>query len=432
MFAQLLSKIKNKKFQVGIIGLGYVGLPLAIRFLNAKINVIGFETDSDKNNLIQNGICYIENKKFKNDKYFRAFRKNVTSDYSKLSSVDIIIVCLPTPLTKSNKPDISILKKCANKISRYLKENQMFILESTVYPGATIEIYKILNKYKKYKLGYNFFLSFSPERENPGDKLFSYKYTPKVVSGYSPICLKIAFNIYKLIARKVFLAKSINVAEMSKLLENTFRSVNIGLVNEFKIISNKLKINIWDVIEAAKTKNFGFRAFHPGPGVGGHCIPIDPLYLSWILEKKNINTNLIKTSSKLNSSMPDWVTKKLFAYLKKNKNKSNKITVFGLSYKKNTKDMRGSPAMEIIKKLIKKKYRIKFYDPLIKKVNYENKYFSKNSISLKSAYNLKKDITIIATDHSNINYKKIFKTSKIIFDTRGVYKKYVSDKLVFL
>ena len=160
MFAQLLSKIKNKKFQVGIIGLGYVGLPLAIRFLNAKINVIGFETDSDKNNLIQNGICYIENKKFKNDKYFRAFRKNVTSDYSKLSSVDIIIVCLPTPLTKSNKPDISILKKCANKISRYLKENQMFILESTVYPGATIEIYKILNKYKKYKLGHNFFLIF--------------------------------------------------------------------------------------------------------------------------------------------------------------------------------------------------------------------------------------------------------------------------------
>ena len=289
-----------------------------------------------------------------------------------------------------------------------------------------------MNKEGKFKLGNNFFLSFSPERENPGDKLFSYKYTPKVVSGYTTKCSKIAFDIYKLIARKVFLAKTIKVAEMSKLLENTFRSVNIGLVNEFKIISNKLGVNIWDVIEAAKTKNFGFRAFNPGPGVGGHCIPIDPLYLSWILEKKNINTKLIKTSSKLNSSMPDWVTKKIFSHLVKNKIKSKNIFVIGLSYKKNTKDTRGSPAIEIIKKLINKNYKIKFFDPFIKNLNIKNKYFLQKSITLNSAYNSKKEIVIISTDHSNINYRKIFNSSKLIFDTRGVYKNYNSEKVIFL
>lgn len=432
MFRTLLTKIKNKKLKVGIIGLGYVGLPLAIRFLNSKVNVIGFESDLKKIQLIQKGVCYIENKSFKNDGYFKTFRNKVTNDYSQLSLVDIIIVCLPTPLTKSNKPDISILKRCASKINKYIKEGQMFILESTVYPGATIEIYKILSKFKKFSLGKNFFLSFSPERENPGDKLFSYKYTPKVVSGYSSKCSEIAFKIYKLIARKVFLAKSIKVAEMSKLLENTFRSVNIGLVNEFKIISNKLNVNIWDVIEAAKTKNFGFRAFHPGPGVGGHCIPIDPLYLSWILEKKNINTKLIKTSSKLNSSMPDWVTKKILSHLKNFGHKAKNITIIGISYKKNTKDTRGSPAIEIIKKLIKKKYKIKYYDPLIKKIDYDNKYFQKKSISLKAAYHLNKEVVIITTDHSKVNYNKIFKSSKTIFDTRGVYKNYTTNKVIFL
>ncbi len=432
MFKPLITKIKTKKIKVGIIGLGYVGLPLAIRFLNSKIKVLGIENNTNKIQLIKKGVCYIENKKFRNDKYFKEFRNNVTNEYSKLSNVDIVIVCLPTPLTKSNKPDISILKKCALKMTKFLKEGQIFILESTVYPGATVEIFKILNKEGKFKLGNNFFLSFSPERENPGDKLFSYKYTPKVVSGYTTKCSKIAFDIYKLIARKVFLAKTIKVAEMSKLLENTFRSVNIGLVNEFKIISNKLGVNIWDVIEAAKTKNFGFRAFNPGPGVGGHCIPIDPLYLSWILEKKNINTKLIKTSSKLNSSMPDWVTKKIFSHLVKNKIKSKNIFVIGLSYKKNTKDTRGSPAIEIIKKLINKNYKIKFFDPFIKNLNIKNKYFLQKSITLNSAYNSKKEIVIISTDHSNINYRKIFNSSKLIFDTRGVYKNYNSEKVIFL
>lgn len=432
MSKYILAKIKNRKIKVGIIGLGYVGLPLAIRFLNQKIDVLGIDTDINKIDLIKKGISYIENKKFKNNIHFKNFRKNVTLDYSILKHVDIIIVCLPTPLSSSNNPDMSIVKNCIIKIRKHLKENQVFILESTVYPGATYEIFKLLNKFKKFKLGKNFYLVFSPERENPGDKSFSYKSTPKVVSGYSEECSKIAFNIYKLIAKKIFIAKSIIVAEMSKLLENTYRSVNIGLVNEFKIISDKLGINVWDIIEAAKTKNFGFRPFNPGPGVGGHCIPIDPIYLSWLMKKKNYNSKIIEISSKLNSSMPNWVCKKIFYYIKRNKIKSKNIVMVGLSYKKNTSDTRESPSIEIIKKLLSKKYHLEFYDPYVKNFDLKNKYFKKKSISMSSIKKYKNQgIVIIGTDHKNVDYKNIFNNSKLIFDTRGVYRSYKSRKIVF-
>ena len=433
MSKYILSKIKSKKVSIGIIGLGYVGLPLAIRFLDKNFDVQGVETDKNKINLIKRGTCYIENKKFGKNAQFKKFFKSVSSDYSKLKNVDIIVICLPTPLSVTGKPDISILKNCAIKLRPFLKNNQIFVLESTVYPGATIEIFKILNKNKKLEIGKNFNLIYSPERENPGDKNFSYKSTTKVVSGYSKSCEKIGLSLYKVIAKDVFLAKSIIVAEMSKLLENTYRSVNIGLVNEFKIISDRLGLNVWDVIEAAKTKNFGYRSFNPGPGVGGHCIPIDPIYLSWLMRKKKYKTKIIEISSKLNSAMPKWIVNKIFLHIKNKKIKYKKIVFVGIAYKKNTSDTRGSPSIAIIKKFLSEKYSIKFYDPYVKSYDLKHKLFTNKTLNFLSIKRESKNaIVIIGTDHKNINYKKILKNSKIVFDTRGVLKNYRDKKIIFV
>ena len=432
MTKNLLNKIKKKKISVCIIGLGYVGLPLAFRFLNAKIKVIGIDNDKSKLNKIKKGISYIENKKFLKNNFYKDFQGNVSNNYSNVNKSDIIILCLPTPLNKNKKPDMSLLKSCINKIKKYVKLNQTLILESTVYPGATIELFNILNFKKNLNLGKNFYLAFSPERENPGDKSFSYKSTPKVVAGFSKSCSSIGYNLYKLISKKVFLANSIMVAELSKLLENTYRSVNIGLINEFKIISNKLNINIWDVIDAAKTKNFGFRPFNPGPGVGGHCIPIDPIYLSWYMKNKNYKSKIIEISSTLNSSMPTWVSNQIFKYIKKNEIKTKKLLIVGLAYKKNTADTRESPSIDILKRFINKKFKVEFYDPFVKKIDLKNKYFNNKSISLSSIKRYKNDgFVIIGTDHKNVNYQNIHKNSKLIFDTRGVFANIRSEKIIF-
>jgi UDP-N-acetyl-D-glucosamine dehydrogenase len=433
MIKNLLKKIKEKKISVCIIGLGYVGLPLAFRLLDAKINVIGIDNDQSKLNRIKKGVSYIENKKFLKNNFYKNFQNNVSNNYSNVSKSDIIILCLPTPLNKNKKPDMSLLKSCINKIKKYIRLNQTLILESTVYPGATIELFHILNFKKDLNLGKNFYLVFSPERENPGDKSFSYKSTPKVVAGFSKNCSSIGYNLYKLICKKVFLANSIMVAELSKLLENTYRSINISLINEFKIISNKLNINIWDVIAAAKTKNFGFRPFNPGPGVGGHCIPIDPIYLSWYMKNKNYRSKIIEISSTLNSLMPVWVCNQIFKYIGKNKIKTKKILIVGLAYKKNTADTRGSPSIDILRRFIKKKFKVEFYDPFVKKIDLKNKYFNNKSISLSSIKKYKNDgFIIIGTDHKNVNYQNILKNSQLIFDTRGVFANIRNEKIIFV
>jgi UDP-N-acetyl-D-glucosamine dehydrogenase len=433
MIKKLIQKIKAKQISVCIIGLGYVGLPLAFRFLNAKIKVIGIDNNKSKIEKIKSGISYIENKKFSKNKFYKEFQLNTSNNYANVGKADVIILCLPTPLNKNRTPNMSSLKNCINKIKKYTKINQILILESTVYPGATIELFNLLNKEKKFLLGKNFYLAFSPERENPGDKLFSYKSTPKVVSGFSKNCSLIVYKLYQLIAKKVFLANSIAVAELSKLLENTYRSVNIALVNEFKIISNKLGVNIWDIINAAKTKNFGFRPFNPGPGVGGHCIPIDPIYLSWYMKNKNYKSKIIEISSTLNSSMPNWVSNQIFRHLRKNKIKTKKVLLVGLAYKKNTADTRESPSLDILRKLIDKKFKVEFYDPYVKEFDFKSKYFNNKSLSTKSIKKYRNDgFVIIGTDHKNVNYKKIFVNSKLIFDSRGVYSKNKSKKIIFV
>lgn len=429
MINSLISKIKRKKIKIGIIGLGYVGLPLATRFIDKKIDITGIETDNDKIDYLKKGKSYIPNIEKKNILYFKKNKKKISKNYKLLSNMDIIFICLPTPLKQKNLPDMEILNKCIDNLKKVVKKNQILILESTVYPGATHELFNRLNEKKLFDLGKNFFLIFSPERENPGDKLFTYKITPKVLGGATKNCAKIGKEIYKIIVKKIHTTKSIEIAEMSKLLENSYRSVNIGLVNEFKLIAQKMNINIWEVIEAAKTKNFGFRPFDPGPGTGGHCIPIDPLYLVWVSKKKKFKPNLIETSSKLNINMPKILFNLILKNLNKSKIKSRSVIFVGAAYKKNVNDIRESPAIAMMKKFLNKKYKVSYHDPFIKKINIENFKLKSLELNKKNFFN---KIVIITTDHENVNYKEILNYSLVVFDTRGAYRYHKPDKKIFL
>ena len=423
----LKKKIVQKKFILGVIGLGYVGLPIANRFIKKGIKVYALEQDLEKIKKLRKGINYINNFSLKNFNYFKKNKNNISNDYSILKKCDVILVCLPTPL-KNKKPDMSFVYNCAKRLKKVLKEYQLIILESTVFPGATIEFSKkFLNKGQI--LGKNIFLGYSPERENPGDKMFSYKPTPKIVSGYSVRCLEFTETVYKHVVKNIVKAKSLDSAETSKLLENLYRSVNIGLVNELKIICDKLKIDVFEVIQLASTKNFGFQKFMPGPGLGGHCIPIDPFYLSWASQQKGYDPKFIRLSGELNSLMPKWVVKKMLENLKI---KKPSILVLGISYKKNVDDDRESPAFEIMKLLKDKKIKFQYNDPYFPKLRKGRKFkFSKKSILL-NAKNLKKfDATLIVTDHDFYDYKLIYKNSKKIFDARGVYKKFNYPNVVY-
>ena len=422
MIKDILKKIKSNQIKVCIIGLGYVGLPLIEKFIEKKINVYGIDNDKKKISLLKKGKSYLPNIKDKSLKYFKKYPNKITSNYSILKNMDIIIICLPTPLKNYKTPDMQILNNCIENLKKYKKFNQILILESTVYPGATEELFKKLNNKKKYILGKNYFLIFSPERENPGDKNFSYDRTPKVVGGSTNKCSEIGYKIYNKIVKNVHLTKSIEIAEMSKLLENSYREVNIGLANEMKLISERMNINIWDVIEAAKTKNFGFTAFNPGPGTGGHCIPIDPMYLIWASKKKNFLPKLIWASSRLNSSMPKIIVRKIYKKSNSIKKKLKNIFFIGVSYKKNVGDIRHSPAIEMILSFIKNKHNVFYHDPHVNKIDLNDLKIKMHSRNLTTQNLNKADIIIITTDHDEINYNKILNSNKIIFDTRGILK----------
>ena len=416
----LKKKIAQKKFTLGVVGLGYVGLPIANRFIKKGIKVYGLEQDLKKVKKLKRGINYINNSSLKNFTYFKKNKKNISNKYSILRNCDVILICLPTPL-KNKKPDMSFIYGCGKKLKKILSTYQLIVLESTVFPGATIEFSKrFLNK--KHILGKNIFLGYSPEREVPGDEMFSYQKTPKVVSGFSSNCLELTEKVYNHVVKKTVKAKSLDSAESSKLLENLYRSVNIGLVNELKIICDKLKIDVFEVIRLASTKNFGFQKFIPGPGLGGHCIPIDPFYLSWASKRKGYDPRFIRLAGELNSQMPKWVVKKM---LKNIKTKNPLILLLGISYKKNVDDDRESPAFEIMRLLKEKKIKFQYNDPYFSKLRKgRNLSISKKSIFL-NAKNLKKfDATLIVTDHDLYDYKFIYQNSKQIFDARGVYKNF--------
>lgn len=415
--------MKLKK--IGIIGLGYVGLPLALNFGKVKNFIVyGFDNDQSKLKNILKGKSYLSH--IHSREILEFTKKNkVISDYSMIKDLDFIILCLPTPLKKNNKPDLSYIKNSINKIYPYLREGQTISLESSTYPGTTEEI--LISKLKKkFIIGKNFHIIYSPEREDPGNKLKMYL-IPKIISGFSEDCRKKAFNYYSKVFKKVIVVKDIKVAEFSKILENVYRSINIGLVNEIKIISDKMGLDIFDIIKAASSKPFGFMPFYPGPGVGGHCIPLDPFYLTWKAKKFGLKTRFIELSHEINSDMKKWIINKLQINLKSLKNK--KIIVIGVSYKKNIDDCRESPSFEIISELIKKKANVKYHDPYVKRIPTTRKFNLKlNSIKLTKKNLSEADGVCILTDHDNINYEFIKKYSKKLFDSRGIFK--IKDNII--
>ena len=428
-FKNLIVKIENKKITIGIVGLGYVGLPLALRFAEVGFNVIGYDKDIKKTEKLKKFKSYIKSilDKDLNKKNFLP-----TSSLKQLSKSDAIIICLPTPLKKNSKiPDMSYIKNFALNLKSFLRKNQIVILESTTYPGTTSEFFLPIIKKCGFIPGEDIFLIYSPEREDPGNKKHSIKDIPKVVSGYSLNCRKIGVAIYQKVAKKTVEVKSLEHAEMVKLYENIYRSINIGLANEMKIVCDKMKLNIFEVIRAASTKPFGFSPFYPGPGYGGHCIPIDPFYLSWKSKRFGYTPKFIELSGKINNSMPSYVKHNIKKVLKNNKNKKNKILILGIAYKKNVDDLRESPAIELINILKKEKtLKVEFYDPYIKEINSRNKQFNGvKYFDFKYKKLIKYDLVVIVTDHDDLNYEQILINSKAIIDCRGRYYN-IEDKKI--
>jgi len=425
----LTKKFSNKKITIGVIGLGYVGLPLAILFAKKKYKVFGFDTDAEKIKILNSKKSYIE-RITDSDVSLLLKKGEVSSVFQNIKKCDVVVVCVPTPLKKNNNPDISFIKNTIVLINNHLRINQILILESTSYPGTTREEFvEKLNK--KFKIGVNFFIGFSSERINPGFNENSIHKIPKVVSGYSQNCLNLVSNFYNLFFEKVVKASSLEVAEFSKLLENIYRSVNIGFVNEMKLLADKMNLDIFEIINVAKSKPYGFRAFHPGPGIGGHCIPIDPLYLYWRAKKIGFSANFIKLASKTNSNVINFIKLKILKVLKEKKIKKNnaKILLLGMAYKRNLDDLRESGSIHLMNMLLKENIgKIEWSDPhinnilLISKFGYNKKKIVINPKNLKYF-----DIVLLMTDHDKFDYDMIYKNSKAIIDCRGRYS--VDDKV---
>ena len=415
----LKKKIKEKSLIIGIIGLGYVGLPLAKTFVNNRLKVYGFDTDKDKIKMLIKGKSYIN---YLSDKDILSLRSKLIpfSSFEKISDCDAIILCLPTPIKKNKSPEMKYIKNSLKTIQKYLRKGQILSLESTTYPGTTEEV--ILPYLKNFNIGKNFFLVYSPEREDPGNKKYSNEKIPKVVGGITQNCLTVGYQLYKLMGTNIVKVSSVKIAEMTKLLENIYRSVNIGLVNELKLLCKKMNLNIFEIINTAKTKPFGFQAFYPGPGYGGHCIPIDPFLLSWKAKKYNFETDFIKLSGKINEKMPNYICKRIKKFFSEKSKKKNKCLIIGMAYKKNVDDMRESPSLKIIEILEKNKIYCDFHDPYIKKIN-KLRNFNKIKYSVDiNKINLKTyDAVVVATDHDKINYEMLQRNSKMIFDCRGRY-----------
>tara|TARA_B100000886_G_scaffold307151_1_gene240015 strand:- start:5223 stop:6545 length:1323 start_codon:yes stop_codon:yes gene_type:complete len=430
----LIKKINSYNAKICIVGLGYVGLPLLIHLGKKRFNLIGYDRDVKKIDNLNRGISYISNIKDKTIKGLSKSKKIYFSSNEKsLGDADVIICCLPTPIKKNKSPDMTYIKDFSLLIKKSVKRGQLIILESTTYPGTSENYIVSICKKKKLEIGKDVFVGYSPEREDPGNKKFSLSNTPKVVSGFTKRCLMLCKTLYSKISSQTVEVKDLKTAEAVKIYENIFRSINISLVNEMHIILSKLKINIYDVIKAAKTKPFGFMPFYPGPGLGGHCIPIDPHLINWVAKSKGYSSKFIELSAQINRERINKIFKFIFSYLSKSKfkKKNIKILIIGVAYKKNTNDCRESPALKLIEILNKKKIKFDFYDPFVKELKYFRMY---GPLNQKGLTNLEKinqySCSIILTDHDIIDYKKILKKSNLIFDTRGIYNSFKSKKII--
>ena len=426
MFEELKKKLSDKNFIVSIIGLGYVGLPLSLLFAKKGIKTKGIDIDQKKIEDLLKGKTYINH--IKKETIFECITSgflSVSSDYQEIRNSNVIILCLPTPLNRFREPNLNYIKNTLLSISPFLKKGQLISLESTTYPGTTEELLTPLINKKQFKIGDDFFVVYSPEREDPGNKKYTTENIPKIVGGLTKKCTELGSILYSKAIKEVYEVSNTKVAEMTKLLENIHRCVNISLINELKPLCLAMGIDIYEVINAAKTKPFGFSAYYPGPGLGGHCIPIDPFYLTWKAKEYNMSTKFIELSGEVNASMPSFVVKRTIEALNskcKSVNKSE-ILILGISYKKNIDDIRESPAIEIIKILSEQGAIINYSDPYFPEFPKTRKLdFKSKSINLDKKVLNHYDIVLLLADHDSFDYELIKKESNLIVDTRGAFK----------
>lgn len=432
---KLIERIKNKEVSVAVIGMGYVGLPLMLRIAESGFKVTGIDLDINKVNMINQGNSYIE---YINDEDIKSLvtnnRLDVKNNYNILEEYDVIIICVPTPITINNKPDLSYVKQAIETITNHLRSNHLIVLESTTFPGTTDEIILPILSQTEFKVGKDFFLGFSPERVDPGNIKYEIKNTSKLVSGITEKCTNLIYTFYSQFIDDVYKTSNTKIAEMSKLLENTFRNVNIALVNQLSLFCNVVGIDVWEVIEAASTKSFGYMPFYPGPGIGGHCIPIDPLYLTWKANEYDFLFSLVEISNYINNNMPNIVINRLKDILN-NFGKAlsgAKIMLLGMSYKKNISDIRESPGLKIFKQLQKNGASVMYNDPFVDEIDIDNKKHISQNLNENILNDC--DCTVILTSHSSYDYKWILKNSTAVFDTRNATKdiKQYREKIVKL
>ena len=430
---ELERKLKNKTAVIGIVGLGYVGLPLAVAFADAGLNVLGFDNQQKRVDLVNKGQSYIVD--VSSESLSTAIANKLleaTVDQTRLKEVDAICICVPTPLTKTKDPDLSYVIYESEEISKHLQRGQLIVLESTTYPGTTSEVMLPILERSRLNVGQDFYLAYSPERVDPGSSNYNIRNTPKVVGGIDSQSTRLAELLYSQVADVVVPVKSPEVAEMTKIFENVFRSVNIALVNELTLLCEKMGISVWEVIDAASTKPFGYMPFYPGPGIGGHCIPLDPYYLANKAREYDFHTRFIELAADINEQMPHYVASRITAALNDDGKsiKGAKVLVLGVAYKKDVEDVRESPSLKLIQLLGQRGASVSYNDPYVMTIKIAES--SLNSVSLTDEILSLADCVVIATDHSCYDYKHIVDTARLVFDTRGATKKLLGDNIIRL
>jgi len=421
---RLLQKFEKRDAVIGVVGLGYVGLPLAVEKAKAGFHVIGFDIQQSRVDQVNNGINYIGDVVDEDlHEMVKQGRLVATTDYARIAEVDAVAIAVPTPLDEHHQPDTSYVENSANEVAKYAHEGMLVVLESTTYPGTTEEIVKPALEKKGLVVGETVFVAYSPERVDPGNKQFKTKNTPKVVGGVTKTCTKVAAAMYRAVLEgDVHEVSSPAVAEMEKIFENTFRHINIALANEMAILCERMGIDVWEVIDAAKTKPYGFMAFYPGPGLGGHCIPIDPFYLTWKAREYNYHTRLIELAGEINNAMPEYVVNRAMLILNEEGKalRGSKVTVLGVAYKKDIDDVRESPVLKIVELLEQYGAEFSVVDPYVPSFRACNRVIE--TVELTPELLAQSDLVLITTDHSNIDYEMVARHSRVVFDTRNAMK----------
>lgn len=427
----LIKKLKSKEARVAVLGLGYVGLPLAVVFAEAGFKVTGIDPDSRKVDSLKKGLSYIPDVKTEDvEKLVKSGHLSATTDFSALKDMDAVSICVPTPLRQTGDPDMSFIISATEELAKFIHKGVVVVLQSTTYPGTTRELLlPKLGTEHGFTVGEDWFLAFSPERVDPGREDYTTRNTPKVMGGITEACGEVATAWYEGAIENVFRVSSAEAAEMAKLLENTFRMINIGLVNELAIMCERLGVDVWEVIEAAATKPFGFMKFTPGPGLGGHCIPIDPLYLSWKMKSFNYNARFIELASEINTNMPRYVVSRVMEALNDRGKavKGSKILILGAAYKPDIDDVRESPALDVIGLFQKKGAQVEYHDPYIPHIHHEYDGWQMDSVTDYMQSAREADAVVIITDHKLYDYESIVESAKFVFDSRNATRKVVKD-----